>query len=78
VKTWVPFSSVEDDLAKSAQRWVKQLTTACDGGGAPLGTWFLRSMEVAGEAVALRVGAAAAAGPRTRDRAAVAHAEHAI
>jgi len=80
VGTWVPFSSVEDELGRSAQRWVKQLTTACDGGGAPLGTWFERSMEVAAEAVALRVGATTAtgAGRRARGRAAVAHAEHAI
>jgi len=82
VKTWVPFSLVDDDLGKAAHRWVKQLTNACDGGGAPLATWFERSMEVATSAVALRVGApgppGALRGRRTKRGAHVAHAEHAI
>ncbi len=82
VKTWVPFALVDDDLGKAAHRWVKQLTHACDGGGAPLATWFERSMEIATSALALRVGApvvpGAARGRRTKRGAPVTHAEHAI
>jgi len=81
VKTWVPFSQVDDALGRSAHRWVKQLTGACSGGGAPLGSWFESSMAVATEAVALRLGdnpvAGTLRGRRGRGRA-VAHAEHAI
>jgi hypothetical protein len=82
VKTWVPFSGVDEELGKAAHRWVKHLTNACDGGGAPLATWFERSMEVATSAVAARVGTTAGAGPlrgrRGRRGSDVAHAEHAI
>ncbi len=82
VKTWVPFSGVDDDLGKAAHRWVKHLTNACDGGGAPLATWFERSMEVATSAVAVRVGTTAGSGPprgrRGKRAGDVAHAEHAI
>jgi hypothetical protein len=77
VKTWVPFALVDDDLGKAAHRWVKQLTNACGGGGAPLATWFERSRDAATEAVAVRLGDGKVAGTgrsRTRGRA----TEHAI
>jgi hypothetical protein len=73
IKTWVPFAEVDSALGKSAHRWVKQLTSACGGGGAPLATWFERSMAVATEAVALRLGDPGAA-PRRTGRRAVPHA----
>ncbi|HEX3979966.1 MAG TPA: hypothetical protein VHW93_02025, partial [Acidimicrobiales bacterium] len=82
VKTWVPFSEVDDELGRSAHRWVKQLTGACDGGGSPLASWFEGTMAVATEAVAIRLGDATVAGPlrgrRSRNRNRVAHAEHAL
>jgi hypothetical protein len=81
VKTWIPFSDEDADLRKSAQRWVKELTSACDGGGAPLATWFERSRVVSTEAVAARVGTTttgAMRGRRTKRGEPVAHAEHAI
>jgi hypothetical protein len=82
VKTWIPFAAVEDDLGKAAQRWVKHLTVACAGGGAPLATWFEKSTEAAAEAVALRLGDKSASGPlrgrRLRGRTPTARAGHAI
>jgi hypothetical protein len=82
VKTWVPFGQVDEELGRSGQRWVKQLTNACGGGGAPLATWFERSMDVATEAVAVRLGESRVAGPgrgrRAKGRGPVHHAEHAI
>ena len=82
VKTWIPFAGVDDDLGKSAQRWVKQLTVACGGGGSPLASWFERSTAAATEAVALRLGDPTVTGPlrgrRSKSRAPGAHAEHAI
>jgi hypothetical protein len=79
VKTWVPFAQVDDALGKSARRWVRLLSGACGGGGAPLATWFERSMDVATEAVAVRLGDGAVGGfrGRRRDRA-LSHADHAI
>jgi hypothetical protein len=82
VKTWVPFSGVDDELGRAVNHWVKHLTNACGGGGAPLATWFQNSAAAATEAVALRLGdphlAGGARGRRTKGRTAVAHAEHAI
>lgn len=82
VKTWVPFSALDDDLGKAAGRWVKHLSTACDGGGAPLATWFEKSMEAATAVVAVRVGAGGGPGPhrgrRGKRGSTVTHAEHAI
>ena len=82
VKTWVPFAAIDDDLGKAAHRWVKQLTGACGGGGAPLATWFERSMVAATEAVALRMGEDSHGGPgrgrRAKGRGSLSHAEHAI
>jgi hypothetical protein len=79
VKTWTPFSQVDGRLGKSAHRWVKHLTNACGGGGAPLATWFERSTAVATEAVALRVGAGGVLrGRKARAQAGMAHAEHAL
>jgi hypothetical protein len=78
VGTWVPFARVDAALGKSAHRWVKQLTSACGGGGAPLATWFENSMAVAGEALALRLGDTGANGPlrgrRAKGRPPVEHA----
>ncbi len=79
VKTWVTFSPVDDDLDRSAQRWVKHLAGACDGGGEPLATWFEKSREAATAAVARRVGLAVSPrGRPTRGGDSVTHAEHAI
>jgi hypothetical protein len=81
VKTWIPFSGVDAELRRSAQRWVKELTNACDGGGAPLATWFERSRVSSTEAVAVRVGTTGTGilrGRRTKKGERVAHAEHAI
>ena len=81
VKTWIPFAAVERDLGRSARRWVKHLTVACDGGGAPLATWFEQSTEAAAQALALRLGDPAVTGgrlgrrPRRRP---AAPAEHAL
>jgi hypothetical protein len=80
-KTWVPFSEVDEELGRAAHRWVKQLSGACDGGGAPLSEWFARTMAVATEAVALRVGDTTVVGGlrgRRSKKDRVAHAEHAI
>ena len=81
VQTWIPFSAVDDDLGKAAERWVKHLSTACEGGGAPLASWFEKSMEAAAAVVAVRVGAGGGPGPRGRRGkrgTAATHAEHAI
>jgi hypothetical protein len=79
VKTWVTFSPVDDDLDRSAQRWVKQLAGACDGAGEPLATWFEKSREAATAAVARRVGVTIPPRSRpTRGGDSVSHAEHAI
>jgi len=79
VKTWVPFAQVDEVLGKSARRWVRQLSGACGGGGAPLATWFERSTDVATEAVAVRLGDPSTASPRGRRRGGpLSHAEHAI
>jgi hypothetical protein len=78
VKTWIPFAGVDDALGRAANRWVKQLTSACAGGGAPLATWFERSTAVATEAVAQKLGDQGPAGRRLGRRTTVTHAEHAI
>ncbi|HVC71018.1 MAG TPA: hypothetical protein VNC61_12255 [Acidimicrobiales bacterium] len=81
VKTWIPFAAVDSDLGRSANRWVKHLTVACEGGGAPLASWFERSTVAAAEAVALRLGATGTAGGRrgrAKRRSPVASADHAI
>ncbi|HXQ58825.1 MAG TPA: hypothetical protein VN799_01970 [Acidimicrobiales bacterium] len=81
VKTWIPFAAVERDLGRSARRWVKHLTVACDGGGAPLATWFEQSTDAAAQALALRLGDPAVTGGRRGRRSKrrpAAPAEHAI
>jgi len=78
VKTWIPFAGVDDALGRAANRWVKQLTSACAGGGAPLATWFERSTAVATEALAQKLGDHGPAGRRLGRRSSVTHAEHAI
>jgi hypothetical protein len=78
VKTWIPFAGVDDALGRAANRWVKQLTSACAGGGAPLATWFERSTAVATEALAQKLGDHGPAGRRLGRRTTVTHAEHAI
>jgi hypothetical protein len=69
VKTWVPFSQVDDILKRAAAHWVRHLTTACDGGGAPLAAWFEKSAAASGAAVSLRLGDASTAGPSRGRRA---------
>jgi len=79
VKTWVTFSPVDDDLDRSAHRWVKELAQACDGGGEPLATWFEKSREAASATVARRVGVTIPPRSRpTRGGDSVTHAEHAV
>jgi len=80
VKTWVPFAQVDEALGKAARRWVRQLSGACGGGGAPLASWFERSTDVATEAVAARLGDPSTGSPRgrRRDGGPLSHAEHAI
>lgn len=82
VKTWIPFAAVDRHLGRSARRWAKILTVACDGGGAPLATWFEQSTVAAAAPVALRLGDSTATGTRrrlgSRRRRSRAPAEHAI
>jgi hypothetical protein len=79
VGSWAPYAKVDRSLGKAAHRWVKQLTTACSGGGAPLATWFESSMAVAAEALAVRLGKTAPSGPlRGRRSKGGAPAEHAV
>ena len=56
VRTWVQFSPTDEELHRAAHRWVKDLSTACAGGGEPLAVWFEKSRAAASAAVGRRVG----------------------
>ena len=56
VRTWVQASPNDDELARAAHRWVKDLANACAGAGEPLAIWFEKSRVAASVAMGRRVG----------------------
>ena len=56
VRTWVQASPNDDELARAAHRWVKDLANACAGAGEPLAVWFEKSRVAASVSMGRRVG----------------------